>query len=619
MLYMFSMRFLFHRLLPGAAALLAFPLLGASSLGEAPSAFLRAHADSPVRWEPWAPAAFARARAEGKPLFVVIGGFELELSRAMREQTFARAEVAEQLNQEFVCVLVDRDEQPSVAALHETYVRAVKQQRGWPLNVWLTPEGKPFDGAAYLPPSEEWGTEGFPTVSTRVAAAWVADPDAQRRNAEEAVKLVAELDRPPMAPTASPVKVQELLTNETATYLRLFEPVPAGFGEPPRYPEPELLRFLLRGNEAERETAKLALAKLATGTLRDPVDGGFFRNTVDDEGKQPYLQKALADQARLALAFLDLAAIDEDAQWSDVVRGALEYALGLGDPTHGFAAMEDATRKDVAPYYFWSADEIDQVLGAAAGAHVRRVFGVTEEGNLPADAFLDLEPEKENLLYWNGPIGSDFSRDDLAAAIEKLRAHRAERVQPLRDSRATSGAHGLLLTALARAGTELSEPRFADAAGQLAGFIERELRFDDGRLRQRYGSAHEAAPGGYAWVIRGLLLYGDTQGDGSTRELAQGLGERMAAAYADSASGHFFAVPSPAPAGAWGRVHVPAPDRGGMPSAECVALMISATNPGAMEMNPDQMASAIVSEIENGFEMARGDQLLALQTFLSTR
>jgi len=607
------------RSLSGAACLLAFPLFGASPLAEAPSAFLRTHADSPVNWVPWSTAAFDRAQAEDKPLFVAVGGFELELSRAMREQTFARPDVAEHLNENFVCVVVDRDEQPAVVALHEAYVRAVKQQGGWPLNVWLTPEGKPFDGAAYLPPSEEWGVEGFLTASTRVAAAWAADSDAQRRKGDEAVNLVAELERSETAPIVSHAKVRELLTNESAAYLRSFDPLQAAFGEPPRYPEPELLRFLLQGNEAEREAAKSALRKLATGALRDPLDGGFFRYTVDDEGKLPYLQKALTDQARLALAFLDLAASDGDSQWRDVVFGALDYALGLWNPTDGFAALEDATPEDVARFYFWSADEIDDVLGPATGAVFRRSFAVTDEGNLPVDAYLGLELEQENMLYWAGSTGTELGPERLAESREKLRAHRAQRIHPLQDSRATSGAHGLLLTALVRAGAELSEPRFADAAAKLASFIQHELRFENGRLRRRSSGALEAAPGDYAWVIRGLLVYGDTQHEASARELAYELRKRLVVAYADPVSSHYFAVPTPAPPRAWGRVHVPAPDRGEIPRAECVVLMTFADDTVAEDMDLERRASTIVAGIENGFEIARGDQLLALRRYIADR
>src|ERR1700690_3111661 len=234
---------------------LVFPLLlaglcagtsgahAAQHLAGQPSAFLRSFADSPVDWMPWGEAAIARAKAEQRPVFLFVGSFTSELSGAMRRQTFANAKNAEWLNKKFVCVIVDRDERPDVAALFEAYVYELKQVSGWPLNLWLTPEFQPIEGATYLSPSEDWGAPGFLKLANQVDAAWAASPAACRKRASEAVAQMAQTGQ--SAPVWNLAKTRARLAAAATAWRATFDSARGGFGDVPKSPEPELIRFML--------------------------------------------------------------------------------------------------------------------------------------------------------------------------------------------------------------------------------------------------------------------------------------------------------------------------------------------------------------------------------------
>ena len=329
-----------------AALVAAIPAAPAAERlrGEA-SAFLQSFADSPVDWMPWGNEAMARARSEQRPVFVFVGAFTSELSAAMRKQTFANAKTADWLNKQFVCVLVDRDERPDVAALYEAYVANLKQLNGWPLNIWLTPDFQPFEGATYLSPSEDWGAPGFLKLANQAKTAWATEPAACRKRAADSVAQLAPPQGSPTAPAWDLQKTRTRLSAAAAAWAGAFDPVHGGFGDLPRSPEPELLRFMLLQTPTDREDALKTLRALAVSAVRDPLDGGFFRHAADGAWHIPYQQKTLADQARLALAFLDGAQGPDAKSFRQCARGALDFALGRMANADGTFAAAGALRK----------------------------------------------------------------------------------------------------------------------------------------------------------------------------------------------------------------------------------------------------------------------------------
>jgi hypothetical protein len=589
-------------LLASTLAASAFAGVASDQLRGEPSAFLRANAGSPVDWMPWGAAALARAKGEHRPVFLFIGSFTSELARAMRRQTFANTDTAQWLNQRFVCVIVDRDEHPDLACLYQAYVGDVKQLSGWPLNVWLTPDLQPFEGAAYLSPSEDWGRPGFLKQAKLAWDSWAADPGGCRKRAAEAVAQLAQAARsaPPAAWTMERSKSR--LSAAADAWRDSFDSAQGGFGDPPKAPEPELVRFLLRRSAEDREAALKTLRALSTSAVRDPLDGGFFRYATDGAWHLPYAQKVVSDQARIALAFLDAAQGADARTFEACARGALDFALRRLERSDGtFAAAQDATADEFSGYYAWTEAEIDRALGPASPAF-KRAHGVEHGGNVaPADDPSGVYASK-NLLR----SGAD-SNPRLAESAAKLLALRDRRPAPPREDRATAGAQGLMLGALARAGAQLGDSRYLSAAKRTLGAVKKNfLRSPDGGLRRMAGSAEPAAADDYAALALGCREYARAAGDKGANALAERLLARLDREYYDPSGRRYFGAPAaPNP---WMFVRPYA--TGDPPSAEALVILA-----GASRARTRDVAAGLLDSLDEANAQAPGDQLLALALF----
>ncbi|MDQ5981094.1 MAG: uncharacterized protein QG602_4072 [Verrucomicrobiota bacterium] len=315
-----------------------------SPLASSPSEFVRAQAASGVKWQVWDAATLAQAKQQNKSIYVFIGSPLSELTRATINQTFTSEKTVAWLNENFFCLFVDADAQPDVAALGQHFITTVKQLKGSPVHLWLTPDTlQPYDGANYLPPSEEWGKPGFLKAARAALDTWTVDPARARALATEALDMM----RLPPVDTNAPLDIEAKLAAAAKAWVAAADPVNGGFGTAPKLPEPELIRFLLtRGDEA-REAAIKAARALVNGALRDPVDGGFYRRCIDEAWKEPYFQKTLADQARIALALLDAADAAKDDKLRAAGIAALDFALKeLRNPNGSLAAALDGTLEE---------------------------------------------------------------------------------------------------------------------------------------------------------------------------------------------------------------------------------------------------------------------------------
>ncbi len=609
----------FRRLLPSAASsglfrnlllavvLAAGPAAGARAGAVAEqlrgerSAFLRTFADSPVDWMKWGEPAFARSKREHKPVFVFMGHFTSELARAMRLQTFANPKTAQWLNQQFVCVVIDREERPDLAALYQAYIEDVRQLNGWPLNIWLTPDLVPYDGAAYLSPSEEWGQPGFLKQAKQAIDAWVGDPAGCRRRAAEAI---AQL-KPPSQSTQNPWTTERSTSRLAAgadAWRDNFDPSHGGFSEPPKTPEPELTRFLLRRSPADREAAQKTLRALAESAVRDPLDGGFFRYASDAAWHLPYPQKVLSDQARVALAFLDAAEGADARSFEQCARGALDFALGrLARPDGTFASALDATGPEYAGYYAWSAAEIDGALGSDSAAF-QRAHGVEPAGNIPsADDPSGLYTSK-NILR-----ASAVTDARLAAAAARLLAVRDRRLALPRDERATTGSQGLMLAALARAAEQLHDSRYLAAAKKTLRALQRNyLKSSDGGLGRLEGSPEPAAAIDYAGLAFGCRQYARASGDRPPGALADRLLGRLDAEYFDPIARRYFGAPRALRPGLFTRPYAWAEPE----APESLALLA-----GPSPERARALAGGLLDSLDEASAQAPGDQLLALALY----
>lgn len=569
---------------------------GANRLVGEASKFLSSNADSPVDWMPWGPEAFAKAKAEEKPIFLFIGSYTSELSRAMCSQTFASAAVSKWLNDQFVCVMVDRQERPDLANLYEAYVVRVKQLNGWPLNIWLTPDLLPFEGAAYLGPSEDWGRPGFLNEANTAKNAWTTNRAGCISRAAEAASHLAP-DASPAPGTWGTEKARARLSAAATAWLSSYDSTYGGFSTPPKNPEPELLRFLLSQSPSDRDAALLTLRAISTSALRDPLDGGFFRYAVDAKWNLPYPQKTLADQARMALAYLEGAHGTDKEAFERCARGALDFALArLEKPDGTFASAVDATGDSFTGYYAWTEAEIDKALGPDSEGF-KKAHGVQTAGNITQD-------DDPSGVYANKNILRSSNDTDGGLAAVRLLALRDQRPSPPIDDRATAGDHGLILSALTRAGKQLGEPRYLAAATRTLKAIEASFFVSPaGDLRRLAGSPYPAGPVDYAALALGCRDYGGAVGDMGANIDAGKLLTRLDIQFYDPRSRHYLSAPPSPGTGIFVRTLAD----GDVPAPESMALMAGETAQMIQALSGAQFDS-----LDEGSPQVPGDQLLAL-------
>ncbi len=309
------------------------------------SPYLLQHADNPVDWFPWSDEAFAKARAENKPIFVSIGYSTCHWCHVMAHESFESGDVAAVLNEHFVSIKVDREERPDVDRVYMTFVQATTGSGGWPMSVWVTPDLKPFYGGTYFPPSSRWGRPGFVDILHEIARVWSADRDNVIRSSEALTARMRGLER---AAATSSVPGQDALARTVMQFHETFDPRYGGFGDAPKFPRPSELMFLLRehartGDAGARDMVLRTLRSMALGGMRDHVGGGFHRYSVDAGWRVPHFEKMLYDQAQLVLAYLEGAQVSGDSFYAEVAEDTLLYVMReMTDGAGGFSSAEDA-------------------------------------------------------------------------------------------------------------------------------------------------------------------------------------------------------------------------------------------------------------------------------------
>lgn len=448
-----------------------------------------------VEWLSWGDDAFALAQETQKPLYISVGDPLHELTGSMHAQTFSNADIAEILNTNFVCVRVERDDAPGLAAFGQHWLAAEQKLPGWPLNLWLTPDQLPIEAASYLPPTEEWGREGFMVVVNRVIEQWNASPDSVARNATRTLDDIAEYLPLPAAPVDNLTDALQLATED---WMALAKPTHGVFGDPPHNLQPELFRFLIkRGGEA-RKLALAALKTRITSVVRDPLDGGFYRGTVDTAGGIPIFQKRLTDQARIALACLDAAAVSEDPIFAAGATSALDYAIAFLSPGDGtFYIGDDATGEALTKHQTWVYDELVDLVGRKAAD----LLGATKAGNVNADEDLEGHHAGRNILR-SSPLDTGIrSFFDLRMKVRFARIARAETVN---TTFATAAAHGLMLHAIDRASTELNNLDYRSTAVATRAALQRDFGVGTDAFTRTFRSDVPATPEDYFLVALGM-------------------------------------------------------------------------------------------------------------------
>jgi uncharacterized protein YyaL (SSP411 family) len=525
--------------------------LSPNRLADEKSPYLRAHARDPVDWYPWGEEAFARARADDKPVFLSIGYSTCHWCHVMQRESFRDGEVAALLNEHFVCVKVDREERPDVDHVYMTACQIMTGGGGWPLTVIMTPDGQPFFAGTYFPKEARFGRVGMRELVPRVAELWNARRGELAATSAEVTGLLERMsfDRGgELGPETLAAAFEQLREN--------FDPRWGGFGGAPKFPTPHNYYFLLRyarraGDERARAMVEASLSAMRRGGVYDHVGFGFHRYATDAAWRVPHFEKMLYDQALLASAYVGAGQATGDPRYEAVAREVFTYVLrDMASPEGAFYAAEDADSEGVeGKFYLWTESELREVLADEEAALIIDVFNVEAEGNF-ADA--TGEPGGANVLYMDRDlsevaaergVAEDVLRTRLEAAREKLFRARERRVRPARDDKILADWNGLMVAALAQGARAFDEPAYAEAGARAAAFILANMRDGDGRLYHRHRDGEAGVAGfldDYAFLTWGLLELYEATFDVAFLKVALELAAATVALFRDGANGGFF-------------------------------------------------------------------------------
>jgi len=513
-------------------------------LASAQSAYLRSAAHQPVHWHPWSEAAFARARADDKPVLLDIGAVWCHWCHVMDRESYEDASLAEFLNQHFVCVKVDRDERPDVDTRYQRAVQAFTGQGGWPLTAFLTPSGEAFYGGTYFPPDGKYGRPGFRSVLAQVLEVYHNQRDKVGTQAGAVRRLLAEDLNEALAGEVT----ADLLAGGVAGMARLFDPRNGGFGNQPKFPHPAAITVLLNAWYREaapqiRAMIDLTLSGMARGGIHDQLGGGFHRYSVDARWIVPHFEKMSYDNAGLLRAYLDAYGAFANEEYAEVARGIVRWVREvLADPAGGYAASQDADvgLDDDGDYFTWTLDEAAAVLSPEELEVVAAYYDIGTAGEMhhnPSKNVLFIADTIERIAERQGRSLEQASAL-LAGATGRLREARARRTAPFVDRTRYSNWNAMLAGALLRAGAVLGDRWPTEHALLTLKRIQSESTAPD-------AVAH--SPGGLVGlledqvqvVLAALDAY-EVTGNAAWLEWSERIMARVGSDYWDPAAGGFF-------------------------------------------------------------------------------
>jgi uncharacterized protein len=516
----------------------------ANRLARETSPYLLQHAENPVDWYPWGEEALGLARAEDRPILLSVGYSACHWCHVMERESFEDPDTAAFMNANFVPIKVDREERPDVDAIYMEAVQAFTGQGGWPMTVFLDPEGVPFYGGTYFPPDDSRGMPSFRMVMEGVLDAYRGQRDEIRERAATMVGRLEALAKIDPGTAPGPEQLAEAVT----TLLSHGDPANGGFGRAPKFPPSDSLELLM-SRRAGLEHVERTLDAMLAGGIYDQVGGGFARYAVDSAWLVPHFEKMLYDNALLARTYLHGWQVLGHERYRRVCEETLDWLLReMRGPEGGFYSAYDADSEgEEGKFYVWTPDEMRTVLDSAAAVGARgpdaepapldtdailAYYGVTETGNFEGKNILHLADGAAA----SAPAGLDAARAALLAA-------RAERVPPGLDDKRLCSWNALAIAALAEAGAVLGRPDYLDAAASCAEFIFGSMRQEDGRLLRTYkdSRAHlNAYLEDHAFLVEALLTLYEAGFDPRWFKEARALAESMVERFGDAERGGFF-------------------------------------------------------------------------------
>lgn len=542
-------------------------------LSQEKSPYLLQHADNPVHWYPWGDDAFAKAKAEDKPIFLSVGYSTCHWCHVMEHESFEKSEIAEIMNKYFVSIKVDREERPDVDNIYMKAVMSLTGSGGWPMSVFLTHDRKPFYGGTYFPPDSQWGRPGFKELLLSINDAWKNRRDDLIKTGHSITQNL-QVKSFWGAIAGNPMPDERTLRSAYGQFAQRFDSRYGGFGGAPKFPSSHnlsyLLRYWKRANEVKAlEMVEKTLTEMAKGGMYDHIGGGFHRYSTDQRWHIPHFEKMMYDQAILAKTYLEAYQSTKDIKYAQIAREIFEYVLrDMTDFQGGFYSAEDAdslppekfknmtsaedlsNEKTEGAFYLWRYQDVVELLGKEKAEIFDYYYGVEPRGNALSDPHGEFRGK--NILYVAHSLEETTQKfgktlDEIKKLLNesqsKLLEVRKFRPRPHLDDKVLVDWNGLMISSLALGSRVLDEPRYREAAEKSAQFILSTLVRQDGRLLHRYRDGEAGISGmleDYAFFIHGLIdLYEATFREEYLKE-AKRLTEDMITLFWDEREGGFF-------------------------------------------------------------------------------
>jgi uncharacterized protein YyaL (SSP411 family) len=516
----------------------------ANHLAGETSPYLLQHAGNPVDWWPWSEEALALARAEGKPILLSIGYAACHWCHVMERESFEDDETAALMNEKFVCIKVDREERPDLDAIYMQATQAMTGHGGWPMTVFLTPEGEPFYAGTYFPPEDRHGMPSFQRVLRGVAEAWANRQDSVTHTTSSMRELyAASAERT----SATGVLDEQLLSRATSALVQRYDARAGGFDGAPKFPPTMALDFLLRqwartGEEQALEMVAHSFRRMARGGLNDQVGGGFARYSVDAEWLVPHFEKMLYDNALLIRLGAHLWQATRDVEFRRVAEDAIGWvAREMTSPEGGFYSSLDADSEGhEGRYYVWDASELSSLLGEDASL-VKAYWGVTPEGNFEGRNILNVPHDPGAVARAQGVTDAEL-RTAVERATRILYDAREERMRPARDEKVLASWNGLMLRALAEAARAFGDDALRRMAVRNGEFLFTSL-VKNGRVLRSFKNGEARIPGfleDYASIALGAVALYELTFERSWLDRARTLAGSVVTLFWDEAAQAFF-------------------------------------------------------------------------------
>ena len=507
---------------------------GRNLLGQETSPYLLQHAGNPVHWRPWSADALAEAKRRDCPILLSIGYAACHWCHVMAHESFEDPETARLMNALFVNIKVDREERPDIDHIYMTALHALGQQGGWPLTMFLSPDGKPMIGGTYWPPEPRYGRPSFRQVLQSIDAAWRTQRDQMESRGLTLAEHLAKLSELNAGPGVTPAD----LTRVSDALLSAVDPVHGGLRGAPKFPNAPIFRFFWNEMFRRRdprfgEAVRAMLEAMNAGGIYDHLGGGYARYSTDEVWLVPHFEKMLYDNAQI-LELLALAqSLQPDPTFAERAQetvGWLMREMRVGD---AFAASLDADQDgEEGLFYVWNEEEVDAALGEAS-TRFKAAYDVTPEGNW----------EGRTVLRRITPRGSPEAEAELVTARARLFARREARPKPGRDDKVLADWNGLIIAVLARASATFDEPAWLETARAAFDFILAKLRGPDGRLLHAWREGHPGARAlidDYASMAQAALGLFEASGKPADLEAARRLAGEAIDLFGDGAGGFFL-------------------------------------------------------------------------------